>query len=162
MAIRWKIRRDLSQIMAIERESFDDPWNEEHFRDITDITKNKTIMTMVCEEEVDRIRGFIVYGLRAKSYHLLNLAVTSSARRQGIATQFIARIQDNCSSKRHTITTVVREANLTGQLFFRSCGFRANRITRKYFRNGEDAYHMEWDAHGYTPTNRIAQHYSRQ
>jgi ribosomal-protein-alanine N-acetyltransferase len=37
----------------------------------------------------------------------------------------------------------VRESNLTAQVFFRSLGFRANKILYEYFEDpAEDAYRM--------------------
>ena len=47
-------------------------------------------------------------------------------------------------SVRDSILLEVRETNLTGQLFFRSLGFRAISIERASYDSGEDAYIMQY------------------
>ena len=140
--LRWLVTRDLSAVLAIEMESFAAPWSE---ADFVDCLRHPQCVCMVAEHE-GRVIGFAVYELSDTGIRILNLAVTRSCRRQGIASHIVHKLANKfLSRRRRSISLLVRETNLPGQLFFRAQGFRAVSTLRQFYGRGlEDAYLMRY------------------
>ena len=155
--IRWMIRRDMPEVLDIERTSFEFPWLEEDF---IRCLRQRNCIGMVAEHE-DRVVGFMVYELHRNRIHLLNLAVAPDYLRCGVATQMAAKLINKLSPQRRTrIVLEVRETNLAAQLFFRQSGFRAISVLRSFYEDTpEDAYLMQYRYHAdqpeSLPINRI-------
>jgi [ribosomal protein S18]-alanine N-acetyltransferase len=140
--IRWMIRRDMLEVLAIEGESFEFPWLEDEF---VRCLRQRNCIGMVAEHE-DRVVGFMIYELHKTRIHVLNFAVAEQYRRQGIGCQMLAKLVGKLSGQRRSrILLEVRETNLAAQLFFRENGFRAVSVLRSYYADTpEDAYLMQY------------------
>jgi len=157
--IRWMIRRDMPEVLAIEAESFEFPWLEEDF---IRCLRGRNCIGMVAEYD-DRIVGFMIYELAKNRIQVLNLATAAKWRRRGVGSQMAAKLVGKLSAQRRTrITLEVRETNLPAQLFFRTSGFRAVSVLRDFYEDTpEDAYLMQYRFRQektvvFQPTNRIA------
>ena len=157
--IRWMIRRDMVEVLRIERESFEFNWTEEDF---LACLRQRNCIGMVAEYE-NRVVGFMIYELHKASLHILNFAVAPGSRRNGIGGQMVEKLVNKLSQqRRQEIVLEVRETNLAAQLFFQSQNFRAVNVVRNHYTDSsEDAYVMQFrlDAEvpvGMTPVNRIA------
>lgn len=141
VCIRWMLKRDMPEVLAIEEQSFKRPWTEEDFCRCLRLN----CIGLVAKNG-EKIVGFVIYELRERKNHIINFAVPLSMRRKGIGSQLVAKIVSKLSSHRRTrITVEVRETNLSAQLFFRKQGFRSVRIVHGYYKDGkEDAYSMEY------------------
>jgi len=161
--IRWLIRRDMPEVLDIERENFEFSWTEEDF---LCCLRQRNCIGMVAEQN-HQIVGFMIYELHKSKIQILNFAVAKEASRQGIGTQMICRVIDKLSQqRRREITLAIRESNLTAQLFFKNQGFRAIHVLRNYYEDtAEDAYMMryrlEWTDEDFVPhfapKNRISE-----
>jgi ribosomal-protein-alanine N-acetyltransferase len=156
--IRWMIRRDMPEVLAIEQASFEFPWSEEDF---IRCLRQRNCIGMVAECE-ERVVGFMIYELHKTRLHVLNFAVAPQARRRGAGQQMIEKLVNKLSHQRRSrILLEVRETNLAAQLFFKSNGFRAISVLRDFYDDTtEDAYLMEYryraeEAEAYAPVNRI-------
>jgi ribosomal-protein-alanine N-acetyltransferase len=160
--IRWMIRRDLTDVLAAERASFEFSWTEEDF---LQCLRQRNCIGMVAEVN-ERVVGYMIYELHKSRLHLINFAVAPAFRRTGIGAQMVAKLFGKLTSHRRSkITLAVRERNLDAQLFFRALDFKAMRVMRNYYADsGEDAFLMEYhvadEDDDLTPawTNRIAQY----
>ena len=161
--IRWMIRRDMPEVLAIEHASFEFPWCEEEF---LRVLRQRNCIGMVAEQG-EKVVGFMIYELHKAKLQVLNFAVSPEFRRQGVGHQMIAKLVGKLSSHRRTkITLAVRERNLAAQMFFKAQDFRASKVLRNYYEDsGEDAFLMEYrvggedDADGWDgAVNRIAQY----
>ncbi len=156
--IRWMIRRDMAETLAIEAESFEFPWSEEDF---IRCLRQRNCIGMVAELD-DRVVGFMIYELHKNRLHVLNFAVAGAFRRQGIGAQMITKLVGKLSQQRRSrILLEVRETNLAAQLFFRANGFKAVSVLRDFYDDTpEDAYVMQFRCHDELPDvipfNRIA------
>ncbi|MGL6225098.1 MAG: ribosomal protein S18-alanine N-acetyltransferase [Thermoguttaceae bacterium] len=140
--VRWMLRRDMHDVLAIERECFEYAWSEEEF---LNCLRMRNCIGVVAE--LDRkIVGFMIYELPKNKIHLLNIATLRDYRRLGVATQMIAKLIGKLTNPRRSrITLQVRETNLQAQLFFRSSGFRATEILKDFYEETcEDAYFMQY------------------
>ena len=141
--IRWMVRRDLPEVLQIERESFEFPWTKYEFLGYCHPKRNRTYMVA---EYNDTIVGFIVYELNKTKIKLINLAVDPRFRRLGVATQMVAKLIGKLNyQNRKRITFEIRETNLGAQLFFKTIGFQVIQILKNYhYEMEEDAYLMQY------------------
>jgi ribosomal-protein-alanine N-acetyltransferase len=161
--IRWMIRRDMPEVLAIEQAGFEFPWCEEEF---LRVLRQRNCIGMVAEYG-ERVIGFMIYELHKNKLNVLDFATHSEFRRQGVAGQMVAKLIGKLSSHRRTrIVLSVRETNLAAQLFFRGQGFRALEVVRGHFEDtGEDAFVMQYllddepEPDEPVPLNRIAKQF---
>ena len=160
--IRWMIRRDMPEVLEIERQSFEYAWSEEDF---LCCLRQRNCIGMVAEHD-HKIVGFMIYELHKSRLQILNFAVAPEVRRSGVGAQMVLRLIDKLSQqRRNEILLECRERNLEGQLFFRNQAFRAINVLRcHYDETGEDAYIMQFrlDASEdslspFAPQNRISE-----
>ena len=154
--IRWMIRRDMPEVLAIEKECFEFPWLEEDF---INCLRQRNCIGMIAEHD-DRVVGFMIYELHKTRIHVLNFVVAKDYQRQGVGSQMIAKLTGKLSNQRRSrIVLEVRETNLSAQLFFRENGFRAVSVLRSYYADTpEDAYIMQYR---YRPEKIAAQSVNR-
>jgi ribosomal-protein-alanine N-acetyltransferase len=138
--IRWMIRRDMPEVLAIEQASFEFPWCEEEF---LRVLRQRNCIGMVAELG-ERIVGFMIYELHRNKIHVLDFATHPELRRRGVGRQMVSKLAGKLSSqRRNRIALIVRETNLPAQFFFRVVGFRAAEVVREHYPDtGEDAYSM--------------------
>lgn len=161
--IRWLIRRDMPEVLAIEKLCFDFPWVDEDFMCCL---RQRNCIGMVATDSDNTISGFMVYELHKNRLHILNFAVHPEWRRSGVGRQMIDRLKDKIhQQRRREILTEVRETNLVAQQFFREMRFRAITVLRDHYEDtDEDAYIMRFrleqedDSDGtHTLRNRISE-----
>ena len=140
--IRWMIRRDMAEVLQIERESFEFPWIDEDF---IRCLRQRNCIGMVAEHE-GRVVGFMIYELHRTRIHVLNFAVSRLCHRLGVGSQMVAKLIAKLSAQRRSrIVLEVRETNVDAQLFFRENGFRAISILHSFYDDTpEDAYLMQY------------------
>lgn len=136
--IRWMIRRDMQEVLEIERQSFEFSWSEDDF---LNCLRQRNCIGMVAEHQ-ERIVGFMIYELLKSQLHVLNFAVAPWSRRNSIGAQMMAKLVNKLSQqRRQDITLEVRESNLAAQLFFRSQQLHAVNVLRNHYDDtSEDAY----------------------
>lgn len=141
--IRWMIRRDLSEVLRIERQCFEFPWNEV---DYLRCLGQRNCIGMVAEHD-DAVAGFMVYELHKTQLRLLNFAVAPECQRQGVGRRLVERLQEKLAvQRRRRIDLEVRETNLPAQFFFRALGFRATEVLKGWYEDTpEDAYVMQFE-----------------
>ncbi len=140
--IRWMIRRDMAEVLDIERTSFEFPWYEDDF---IRCLRQRNCIGMVAEHG-ERVVGFMIYELHKTRLHVLNFSVDEDFRHRGVGAQMAGKLVSKLSSQRRTqISLEVRETNLPAQLFFKQIGFRATSVLRDYYEDSpEDAYLMQF------------------
>ena len=157
--VRWMVRRDLPEVIAIEQACFEFPWCEEDF---LACLRQRNCIGMVAEHE-GRVVGFMIYEVPKNRIHLLNIATAPEHRRCGVAEQMVRKLVGKLANqKRSKIVLEVRETNLPALLFFRALDFRATNILRNFYEEmSEDAYLMQYRVPAeqtqpeYVPLNRI-------
>lgn len=142
--VRWMIRRDMREVLALEQEAFEFSWSEEDF---TRCLRQRNCIGMVAESG-DSVVAFMIYELHRSRLHVLNFAVARSHRRLGIGGRMMEKLIGKLSPERRSrIVLEVRETNLPAQLFFRALGFRAISVLKDFYQDTtEDAYLMHFVA----------------
>lgn len=137
--IRWMIRRDMPEVLAIEEAcQLDFPWDEKAFKDCEN---SRDVIRMVAEVD-ERVVGFMVYETHQSRIHLLNLNVHPSMWRRGVGRRMVEKLIGKLSAQRRTrITAEISETNLDAHLFFRAMGFKATAVLHDYYDcANEDCY----------------------
>jgi ribosomal-protein-alanine N-acetyltransferase len=157
--VRWMVRRDFPEVLAIEQACFEFPWKEEDF---IHCLQQRNCIGMVAEYE-GHVIGFMIYEVPKNRIHLLNIATTPEFQRRGVAGQMIQKLVSKLANQRRSrIVLEVRETNLPALVFFRALGFRATVVIKNFYEDmNEDAYVLQYRLHdqtksNYTPSNRIS------
>jgi len=134
----------MPQVMPIEQQCFVSAWTE---ADFIHALRPRNCIGMVAEID-ERVVGYMIYELHKCRFHLLNFAVHSEFRRQGVGSVMIQKLVGKLSyQRRHLILLECSDRNLVSQLFFRSLGFKATSVLRDFYDNDEgmaDAYLMQY------------------
>jgi ribosomal-protein-alanine N-acetyltransferase len=144
--IRRATPADIAAIVAIEKESFIDPWEQAVFLEA--LTYYPT--TYFVAECDCAVVGFVVGGLEDTGEniygHLCNLGVSPRYRRRGIAKLLVNRVEHQFALELATgVQLEVRVSNITAQRFYRRMGYRDVFGIAQYYANGEDAIvMMKW------------------
>jgi ribosomal-protein-alanine N-acetyltransferase len=150
--VRWMIRRDMAEVLAIDAASGMPalPSSREGDREegYLAMLRVKNCIGMVAEDcwrgpGNEKVVGLMVYELHPKHLGVLRLAVDPAYRRMEVGTQMVARLASKLRSHRRTrLVADVSEYATAGQLFLRACGWRAEKVLRGGGEGGEDAYRM--------------------
>ena len=141
IAIEAMAEQHLAAVLGIERQLFPAPWSEGMFRqEVEETWLSRSFVAHVGDEVV----GYIVAWFLRGEVHILNLAVTPSHQRRGIARRLLSHILDLAqASDSHMATLEVRAGNSPAKLLYVTMGFAPVGIRRRYYRdNDEDAIVM--------------------
>lgn len=140
--IRWMIRRDMDEVLAIENERFEFPWCE---NDFIRVLRQRNAIGLVVDYDEQAV-AYVIYELHKRRLHILGIAVDSRFDRRGFGRMLIEKLVGKLNPDRRVrISAEVRETNLGAQLFFKACGFRAVSVVRGLYRDtDEDAYIMQY------------------
>ncbi len=133
--IRWMIRRDMPESLAIEADSFEFPWCE---NDFLRCLRQRNCIGMVAEQN-ERIVGFMIYELHKTRLHILNFAVSSRYRRLGVGAQMVTKLIGKLSTQRRNRILVGNSRDeprrtIVFPLLWVSRGERLTRLLRRYAR----------------------------
>ena len=144
--IRRAMPTDIPAIVAIEQDSFIDPWEQSVFLEALTYYPS-TYFVAVCDGGVV---GFVVGGLEDTGEniygHLCNLGISPRYRRRGIGKLLVNRVEHQFALELATgVQLEVRLSNTIAQRFYRRMGYRDVFGIEHYYANGEDAIvMMKW------------------
>lgn len=139
--VRWLIRRDMPEVLDIERQSFEFPWTEQDF---LNYLRQRNVIGMVAECN-HRIIGFMVYELHKRILNIINFAVDPEFRREGVGSMMVEKLIDKLSQqRRQQLTLTIRLGNSEGQTFFRKCGFVPEEVLLHHFEQNQPAVKMRY------------------
>jgi [ribosomal protein S18]-alanine N-acetyltransferase len=142
VAIRPLIPKDdMKAVLAIERQSFPQPWEIQQFQ----YTLEKGLGVAFVAESEGRVVGYIFFELEPERYNVINLAVTPEYRRKGVGTKLMRFIIRKLRvDRRPDLHVAVSDRNLATHLFLKDIGFRAIEVQRGFFGHGHDAYEFQF------------------
>lgn len=137
--------RDLDEVLAIERQSFHDPWPPEVFRaELRHCWSHCRVLRRTSDES---LVGYIVYWSVADEVHLLNVAVDPAARGRQYGQHLVDYLRRFAVAQAaRFITLEVRRSNTAAISLYERTGFRPVGVRPRYYaNNGEDAIVMLYD-----------------
>lgn len=135
ITIERMMKEDIDQVLAIEQESFSQPWSRNLFLSEFRSTAVSTLLVARLEEHgVRRIVGYIVYWIVADEMHVLNLAVAPAYRRHGIAQNLVLNAIKRAFKKGAKRSFLeVRASNTAARKLYSNLGFTGSSIRRNYY-----------------------------
>jgi ribosomal-protein-alanine N-acetyltransferase len=138
-------RKDLPEILAIEKESFVSPWSEGMFRDEINLKHSQCLVARMWQGEKSMIGGYIIFWIVADEAHLHNLAVKKEFRNQGLAHRFMEVMKEISSQVGlKTQTLEVRESNEAAIKLYRKCGFVVKGRRSLYYSDTKEDALIMW------------------
>lgn len=140
VGIRWMIRRDMPEVMAIEQSSFSQPCDEEVF---LNWLRCRNTIGMVAEIG-EQVVGFFIYELHPRHLTILDMATHPDFRHQGVGEQMMAKLQSKLSPDRRTklVALLPESCAKAARLFFEKHEVEI-RMTEK---KGQVTFHPQFSA----------------
>jgi ribosomal-protein-alanine N-acetyltransferase len=140
MIVRPMELKDLDAVLALERDSFHEPWTEQHFR--YELNENPYGFTFIAEQE-GIILGFINFWIMFEQATINQIAVVPKFRHKGIgATLIIDALGRMKKAGVSQINLEVRVSNKIAQDFHQKFEFKEALKKSRYYHDGEDALLM--------------------
>ena len=127
--IRWMIRKDMPEVIAIDEDCFWNPWDEKEW---LAIARERATITHIAEY-CDQVIGVMVVTLFKTKIELVKIMVKPGFQRQLVGDLLIAKLRGKMNPTRNRITTVVPDDNLGAHLFLRAMGFKATGIEDDFY-----------------------------
>jgi ribosomal-protein-alanine N-acetyltransferase len=131
--------RDLDQVLAIERASFNSPWTWDMLK--WELQHGPTSRIYVLRGEDGLIRAFCSVWVVAGEIHINNLAVAPDWRRRGMGRYLLERVLEEGEAQGAPEATLeVRRSNWPALRLYEALGFTVAGVRRDYYTNPvEDA-----------------------
>lgn len=119
------------EIHRIENESFSSPWSRES---IDSSLESPVVFYFGALDAESKLRAFVCASVIAPEAEILNIAVSQSHRRQGLAQSLLLYLSDFLKENSvEDIFLEVRASNVPAQSLYRKFGFEVIGIRRKYY-----------------------------
>ncbi|HKM39023.1 MAG TPA: ribosomal protein S18-alanine N-acetyltransferase [bacterium] len=131
----------LAAVMAVERESFSQPWSRDAFK--FELIHNEIARYLVAVVQ-GTVVGYAGMWVLVDEAHVTNIAVLPEWRRQGIAKALLSRlIEIAIAGGADKMTLEVRKSNWGARQLYQDFGFQALGFRRNYYsETREDAIVM--------------------
>lgn len=130
---------DLETVVAIEQDSFSDPWPMRSF--YSELQQNRLALYYVAHFD-GTIIAYIGAWIILDEVHITTLAVHKDYRCRGVATRLFEKlINSPLTQQAGFITLEVRPSNITARRFYEKHGFTVQGARKHYYRD-EDALIM--------------------
>jgi len=138
VVVRPATAADIDDVTAIERDAFSQPWSRDSFADLVRAREAVFLVAIASDRSV---AGYAILLVAAGHSELANLAVTRTARGQGVGRRLVA--EAIAHARAHEATEMfleVRESNRAAQTLYASAGFQSVARRRHYYEQPmEDA-----------------------
>lgn len=132
VALREATADDVRAIVAIERESFSDPWTTLAFAQ--HVRAHGSTFLVALEPAAD-VAGYAIGRWVADEAELLTIAVARARRGSGVASRLLDAVIARCAREGAvSMALEVRESNLPARGLYESRGFRAVSRRARYYR----------------------------
>jgi ribosomal-protein-alanine N-acetyltransferase len=139
LEIRRLAYADLPQVVSVERRAFPTPWSLAMF--VLELSKPGGVCLAAVRD--GRLVGYCICSRYDVVWHLMNIAVDPSHRREGLATALLGELLHRIGDEQARVTLEVRPSNAAAIDLYERFGFRAAGLRRRYYQdNGEDALIM--------------------
>jgi ribosomal-protein-alanine N-acetyltransferase len=130
---------DRAAILALESESFSNPWSPETFDRMMTVPVSRVFIARTGE---GRIVGFCACWLIHDELHINTIAVSEALRGQGIASRLMSDVFAHTGAERATLE--VRRSNEAALRLYEKFDFKVTAVRHKYYENPEEDGLILW------------------
>ena len=124
---------DLPSVLAIERQSFPNPWHESTFRGEIQ-HRPISFPLVIVHSTLNRVIGYVIFWMIGEDVQINNIAIHPDFRRMGIGEQVLRQIIERVSFRgARLITLEVRPSNSAALALYKKLGFRLLIIRKGYY-----------------------------
>lgn len=128
----------LPDVLDIEKASFRDPWTLQAFRNFIILYRTNWVAL-----RGGKVAGYLITQWVLDEIHILNIAVRSDFRRQGVAAELLNFLFQRGAGKRiKSVYLEVRESNEAARTLYAKFGFTELGLRKSYYQDGENALVM--------------------
>ena len=125
----------VSQVAALEKLCFSDPWSENSVASELD---NPLSLWLIAEEN-GMVCGYVGSQTVLDETDMMNIAVHPDCRRRGIASALIGELVNQLRERgSHVLRLEVRESNVHAISLYESMGFTQLGLRKNYYRNPKE------------------------
>lgn len=130
MILRKMEEQDLTQVAAIERTLFSDPWSENAFRE----TLKQEEADFVVAVEADEIIGYCGAYRALDEAEIVNVAIKKECQNLGLGAKMVQSLIDQEKEKGSRFFILeVRSSNVSAQCCYKKLGFRTIGIRKDFY-----------------------------
>ena len=134
---------EIDSVVALESESFTNPWSRESL--VWELKNSDVTRAYVLRDEAGGVVAFCVSWLIFDELHINTLAVTLSARRQGMATTLLRHVMaDAAANGALKATLEVRASNSAAISLYERLGFHVAATRPRYYVKPEEDALILW------------------
>lgn len=138
-------KADLTEIMAIERESFPSPWTAGMFRKELESAHSWCLCVRINSTGKNVVAAYIIFWLIADEAHLHNLAVKKEYRGKGLAFNLMEAMKEIAVKNQAIAQTLeVRESNTEAIKLYQKCGFVVKGTRPLYYTDTHEDALIMW------------------
>lgn len=135
-------KKDIEEVMEIEREVFGDPWSKSAF--ISELEKNPHAIYFTAIKE-RKIIGYTGFWILNDYIHITNLAVSPEYQKQGIASLLLKNIENTAGmSRKYNLYLEVRKSNDNAIKFYKKRNFEIIDCKKNYYENNNEDALIMW------------------
>lgn len=134
---------DLDAVVALEAESFTNPWTREML--VRELTQSTTARVYVLRLPERRVAAFCACWVVIDELHVNTVAVHPELRRCGLGRTLMLAVLDQVAREGVSRATLeVRRSNVAAQRLYESLGFTVAGIRRGYYTHPEEDALILW------------------
>ena len=120
---------DRASVLALEAESFSNPWTEESFATMLSTPASRVF---IARGDDGRVLAFCACWLFSDELHINTIAVATQDRRRGIASALLQYVLSETGARRATLE--VRRSNAAALRLYEALGFKVTAIRERYYQ----------------------------
>ena len=125
----------VSQIAALEKQCFSDPWSE---NSVASELENPLSLWLIAEED-GAVCGYVGSQTVLDETDMMNIAVHPDCRRKGIAAALITELVSRLKARGSRVLRLeVRESNFSAIALYEALGFTQLGLRKNYYRNPKE------------------------
>lgn len=120
----------LPEVLEIERQAYAFPWSDGIFRDCLRVGYSAWVVTNTLGE----VLAYALMSMAVGEAHILNLCVSPSLRRQGLAQFLMQHLLTVARAANVTLVLLeVRASNIAAQRLYQEAGFKRLGVRKAYY-----------------------------
>lgn len=140
---RASVGDDLSEVEALQRSTFTNPWGADSLR--WELANTDVARLYLMRDPDGNLVAYCACWMILDELHINSLAVRESWRRRGVARHLLRHVfRDSVDAGARSATLEVRHSNKAARALYEALGFRVEATRRDYYQEPREDAHVLW------------------